>query len=49
MIGGVHLFSGKNRGGGWTRLPKFKFSANFPIGLLTILQKTDKNKKIKNA
>ena len=26
-------------GGGGTRLPKFKFSANFPIGLHLILQK----------
>ena len=26
------------RGGGGTRLPKFKFSANFPIGLHLVLQ-----------
>ena len=30
------------RGGGRKRLPKFKFSAKFPIGLHVILQNTDK-------
>ena len=30
--------------GGRTQLPKFKFSAKFPIGLHVILQNTDKKK-----
>ena len=35
------------RGGGVTRLPKFKFSAKFPIGLHVILQ--IQIRKFKNA
>ena len=37
---------GGGGGGGRTRLPKFKFSANFPIGLQVILQlQIKKNQK----
>ena len=36
----VHIYSNRSYrgGGGRTRLPKFKFSAKFPIGLHVILQ-----------
>ena len=38
------------QGGGRKRLPKFKFSANFPIGLHVLLQiEIKKNTKIKNV
>ena len=38
MIMTSHLALHVSRGGGRTRLPKFKFSAKFPIGLHVILQ-----------
>ena len=39
MKGGAMLGRLKNKGGGGRkRLPKFKFSAKFPIGLHVILQ-----------
>ena len=40
------LFSKKARGGGRTRLPKFKFSTKFPIGLRVILELQIKKIKI---
>ena len=36
--GGAALDPYQRQGGGRTRLPKFKFSAKFPIGLHVILQ-----------